>query len=164
MSGKWHEIKPCLNKHGFFSFHLLGNHLYYTNMILEMKSLFTEGHRGKDARGTVYIMQKTSLSSRDIHGAILVCIQWMPLPNLYVCTTNLICLHNKLSNNTEQTFGLISIVKNSLNWEWGFNVWSFFSSVTNHCGAKWTFLRRTHLKWKIVWIFEWRDGYITGVQ
>ena len=49
-------------------------------------------------------------------------------------------------NSILRTFGLISMVRKSLKFAWGLRVWSFFSSVTNHCGAKWTFFNRTHLK------------------
>lgn len=43
------------------------------------------------------------------------------------------------------TFGLISIVKNSLKLAWGCMEWSFFSSCINHPGARWTFSSITHL-------------------
>ena len=42
------------------------------------------------------------------------------------------------------TFGLISIVKNSLKLGCGVKLCNFFSSCTSHCGAKWTFFNMTH--------------------
>lgn len=46
------------------------------------------------------------------------------------------------------TFGLISMVMNSLKLACGFKECSFFSRVTNHWGARWTFFSRTHLQWR----------------
>jgi hypothetical protein len=41
------------------------------------------------------------------------------------------------------TFGLNSIVKKSLKLSLGFELYIIFSSSMSHCGARWTFLRRT---------------------
>ena len=62
------------------------------------------------------------------------------------------CSPEKMANGVTSivtldcTFGLISIVINSLKAAWGFRVCNFFSKVTNHCGAKWTFFNKTHLE------------------
>ena len=50
-----------------------------------------------------------------------------------------------ISNTNRRTLGLISIVRNSLKLAWVVIEWSFFSSETSHCGAKWTFFNNTHL-------------------
>lgn len=56
--------------------------------------------------------------------------------------TNIRPALNKLTGS----LGLISIVRNNLKLAWGCNECNFFSSCTNHWGAKCTFLSITHLK------------------